>query len=438
MDRLFTTNLELGTTWFPIDQIYVSVKSSEINTNNIAALAPYILTELNGEPFKIPEYDKTKKMCDLCFRTFDGWSKLYAHQGKLCYLEPIVDPHPIKVTFDKSQLFFVQDCLKSLGKELTETSDGKSASLEIDAAHVSILLRQMYTCQVTKYNIEHWYHDLAKCNTPTRTVTAPTIFLDLTDEELNCIRAISKTKLAENIGMERRLTNEEMQAEDNFLLRLQGLLDPYEGKEFFCRFSTRSPKDAVSVPKETWDQLDIVQRLQAKLELLCVTNAQQILTLLTKSQRIFSDINFYYQYRVPDTSSSKLCLILRDFVRDLPVDHEFRCFVRNKKMTAISQYYCYHTWPALQDRNHVLQCRDAMVNFHNSISHAISMPDYVIDFVVYPDFQCHIIELNPFGAAMSSGSALFHWLKDYKLLYDEMGLDNAVIRVVEHMENDDL
>jgi hypothetical protein len=66
------------------------------------------------------------------------------------------------------------------------------------------------------------------------------------------------------------------------------------------------------------------------------------------------------------------------------------------------------------------------------------MPDYVIDIVVYPDFTCHVIELNPFGAAMSSGSALFHWLRDYKLLYGELGLDKPVIRVAESIENDDL
>lgn len=144
------------------------------------------------------------------------------------------------------------------------------------------------------------------------------------------------------------------------------------------------------------------------------------------------------------------CLILRDFVEDLPVDHEFRCFVRNKKMTAISQYYCYHHWPALMDKDHVLKCRgkqlckskltneDVITEFHDKIKEHIPMPDYVIDVVIYPDMSCHVIELNPFGAAMSSGSALFHWLKDYNLLYGNIGLSKPVIRVAEHVENDDL
>lgn len=30
---------------------------------------------------------------------------------------------------------------------------------------------------------------------------------------------------------------------------------------------------------------------------------------------------------------------------------------------------------------------------------------------------CHLIELNPFGAASGAGSSLFNWYKDYDLLY---------------------
>lgn len=119
-------------------------------------------------------------------------------------------------------------------------------------------------------------------------------------------------------------------------------------------------------------------------------------------------------------------------------------------MTAISQYYCYHNWPTLKDPQHVLRCRgkrcqeisliflDAITEFHDKIKEHIPMADYVIDFVVYSDFTCHVIELNPFGAAMSSGSALFHWLKDYRLLYGLLDLEKPVIRVAESIENDDM
>jgi len=61
------------------------------------------------------------------------------------------------------------------------------------------------------------------------------------------------------------------------------------------------------------------------------------------------------------------------------------------------------------------------------------MEDYVIDIVVFPDFSCQVIELNPFGIAMSSGSALYSWTKDYDLLYGKLGLDFVPIRVLEKL-----
>lgn len=118
--------------------------------------------------------------------------------------------------------------------------------------------------------------------------------------------------------MERRLTNDELEAETNLIEKIDAIMEP--GKKYFCRFSTRSPKDGVSVPREELENLNIVQRLQRKLQLLCVTNGTEVVRILMRhalidqilsykgrSQRIFSDINFYYQYRVPNSTSSKLC-----------------------------------------------------------------------------------------------------------------------------------
>lgn len=53
MERMYVSSPSavIGDYWFPPDQIYVSVKSSEINTNNITATAPYTVTECNGDPY---------------------------------------------------------------------------------------------------------------------------------------------------------------------------------------------------------------------------------------------------------------------------------------------------------------------------------------------------------------------------------------------------
>lgn len=150
-------------------------------------------------------------------------------------------------------------------------------------------------------------------------------------------------------------------------------------------------------------------------------NGEEVINLLTKSQRIFSDISMYFQYRVPGSSSGEMCLILREWMDKMPQDHEFRCFVHNKRITGISQYHCYYPFEALQDREHAQRVRDEIVAYHDEIKDGLPLPSYVMDVVVFPDYSCHLIELNPFGSNMSSGAALFNWLTDEDLLYGRTG-----------------
>lgn len=415
---------------FDPSQILVTVSEKDINNNNINAHSVYTFTELDGTPHVLPIFDKSKAMCDLCLRLFPSWSKLYTHQGHLCYEDVILEPHPIKLHFDKDQLFYIKDVLNGLNKEIVQNPDGTFHVVH-DAAYLQILLRQLYTGQVTKYNIEQWYPALIKIDG----VTSNTCFLDLSDEDLKIVQALAKTKLAKNIGMDRRLDNAELEGEVALEEKIAKIMTP--GKRYFVRFSTRSPKDGVSsslTKTPEFQQLPILERLKKKLEILSVTDAKEVLELITRSQRIFSDISFYYQYRVTNASSAKLCLILRDYIPDLPVDHEFRCYAKNRRLTAISQYQCYVKFDALQDVNHVLRCRDAILEFHNKIAEFLPMPDYVIDIVVFPQtYQCQVIELNPFGAAMSSGSALYNWHRDFQLLYGNLNLEKPPIRVLEKL-----
>ena len=43
----------------------------------------------------------------------------------------------------------------------------------------------------------------------------------------------------------------------------------------------------------------------------------------------------------------RMALILRDWI-ECPQDHEFRCFVHNRHLNAISQYHCYTFFDKLQ------------------------------------------------------------------------------------------
>lgn len=44
-----------------------------------------------------------------------------------------------------------------------------------------------------------------------------------------------------------------------------------------------------------------------------------------------------------------------------------------------------------------------------------------------------MLELNPMGAAMSSGSALFNWIKDADLFNGKLSLETPPIRVLKRL-----
>ena len=116
-------------------------------------------------------------------------------------------------------------------------------------------------------------------------------------------------------------------------------------------------------------------------------------------------------------------------------DYEFRCYVHNRTVTAISQYHCYCRFEALQDLEHVEKIRSAICTFHEETKNSFSVPSYVIDIAVDPeDYSCQVIELNPFGKTMSSGSGLFHWERDGDLLYDNLNREVPAIRILEHLK----
>jgi hypothetical protein len=146
------------------EDILVEVDSREINNNNIQDFGPYTFSELDGSEFKLPKIEKGTPQCELCFRKFQKFSQLYSHQGKFCLEDTTgIESHLIKVNFKSTQLPFIQDCLPGLKKEVKKNEDG-TLYVEQEAAFVAIFLQQLYTAQVTKYNLEEWYPSLFALN----------------------------------------------------------------------------------------------------------------------------------------------------------------------------------------------------------------------------------------------------------------------------------
>ena len=122
--------------------------------------------------------------------------------------------------------------------------------------------------------------------------------------------------------------------------------------------------------------------------------------------------------------------------KKLNPDKEFRVFVHRGRVTAISQQNLYQRNELLMSMS--LEERQAQVEkwalqiieyVHKtvvpSITHILS---YSIDLAITEtetDDEIYFIELNPFGKEYSSGSALFHWIKDEQILYGQQQ-ENAV------------
>jgi len=212
-------------------------------------------------------------------------------------------------------------------------------------------------------------------------------------------------------------------------------------KSIFIRLSSRSPKDAPLASPAFRDVLKIesanVERFEKDLPAyegqetnrkmhalyrastyaMKATTGQEALNFLVHSKRIQDDLKGYADGTIQDFN-----LVVREF-RTFDPDLEFRGFIYQGKMTALSQYNEYVYFPLLQSRKQ--QVLDLILkDFHEKIAPRIPLKDYVLDFVLctakeedydssgdrYSNVQVFVIEVNPL--AEFAGTGLFTWEKD--------------------------
>ena len=139
------------------------MKDNEINVNNVVDDTVYTLSEPR------PTLKKGVAQCDFCFMEFASFTLLYKHKAKSCYEDGIFSepfPNPVRVTFEKEQLYFIKDILDSINTTIHQDENDKCYFV-VDRSVLEITLRRLYVGQVTKYNLEEWYAplmELAKKN----------------------------------------------------------------------------------------------------------------------------------------------------------------------------------------------------------------------------------------------------------------------------------
>ena len=108
---------------------------------------------------------------------------------------------------------------------------------------------------------------------------------------------------------------------------------------------------------------------------------------------------------------------------DMDWDKEFRVFVYNNKITAISQQHLYsvNKWLLNKTDDEIKDIVVKIVKYFNSnISDKLGfIKDYVMDLsLIEEDETPYFIEPNKFGKEYGSGSSLFHWETDHDDLHE--------------------
>ena len=151
---------------------------------------------------------------------------------------------------------------------------------------------------------------------------------------------------------------------------------------------------------------------QASTEAMKTENEEEALDLLLQSRRIYWDL----QYALEFPESFDIQIIFREW-RKIPLQFEFRAFVYNNQLTAISQYFTQLFFPTLS-KDFILQ---KIKPFWEGLKDRLAilfaegeLVKYVIDFAFVVDDgkkdeegEVVVLELNPYN--ISTGSGLFNW-----------------------------
>ncbi len=241
---------------------------------------------------------------------------------------------------------------------------------------------------------------------------------------------------------ELRHLHDEIQAKMNKMLRggqSQGGV--------FVRMSNRSPKDGIPLFIDGKSVNDVYQSIiaddantdlnekmtklcSAQMKFLFCQNSDQVMNLLLTSERVYADLNLALDcHDIKSNDEWSTSVVLREWQSDLREEFEFRVFVHEGRVTAVSQYNPYCTFPELtallNDPRQTQELLDKISAYVNDVHRLVKHDSYIIDIAVFRD-KIQIVELNPF--AQSTGPCLFSWRKDEQILLGKTGKPEIRVR----------
>ncbi|KAJ7245646.1 hypothetical protein B0H12DRAFT_1054171 [Mycena haematopus] len=323
----------------------------------------------------------------------------------------------------------------------------------------TLKLTDEYDALVLQANIENWGSVLAA-------FTPKTILVPLTLAQGSLLlRAYEKLEHSDKVAvaaaeyMASGKTSRPLIPEETALLEALGaqiqrgiddLVDADGVRGCFMKLSSRSPKDAAArsgvfeayYAQAVRDDSGKLRKLddERKLWILCesegaaLKDAASVIRALVLSERVWQDMTLAMRH--PDTWRQNI--ILRKW-EPVPMDMEFRTFVANGRMTAVSQYAYQLYSSRLNDASQLLLAVTAIRDLYNDLWPILSQQAFsscVLDFGVVPptetggSWRATLIEINPFEE--TTDGALFSWTRERAMIEGKAeGVDYPVVRITE-------
>jgi hypothetical protein len=193
--------------------------------------------------------------------------------------------------------------------------------------------------------------------------------------------------------------------------------------------------------------MQLIAYSQAQVQTLKVTNELEVLNLILSSERVFIDLLAALGcQQMPDNGVDRndakfnnwnTNIVIRKWSRSSDPSMEFRCFVHQSELTAISQYNHYCKFYHLQNETTIQQIKITIIEYWQQIikplfnSACDRYSNYIIDRAILENkisdkLECIVIELNPF--ATIPGASLFNWKSDFDQLTGKMNAIEIRIR----------
>ena len=279
------------------------------------------------------------------------------------------------------------------------------------------LIQQLRIASLWSFNFEEWYPGVASVSSVTNitlreyNIIPDVCFIPLNAEKITFIRRCLKKKLwyVSPFSSEEKERIEEL---ERYITERMTRFSNGKFDEFFFRMSGHSPKD---VPLS-----------------LKVKDGKDVMNLMLRSGRILIDLDMLRKFLIRAKYQN---IILLPWNSNMNSEMEFRCFVYEGVLTAISQYEYAQVYESLQNHEFLKTISESITFFHKKISSSIKFNSYVFDVFLSPvikeskkEYFVYLIELNPFSGDLSSGSCLFDWEDDKNIILNSK-TKNPIVRI---------